>query len=49
MRLLVPIGKILDTYLVNKGKKHVLNLHKNNCKDKATCVSFQGNIEQISI
>lgn len=28
MSLLVPVGKILETYLVNKEKKCVLNLCK---------------------
>jgi len=46
--LLSPIGKILAT-LPKQRKKCVLNSCKNNFKEKATCVSFQGNTEQISI
>lgn len=30
--LLLPMGKMLEAYLVNKEKKHVLNLHKNSDK-----------------
>lgn len=45
MSLSVPMGKILRDIFSKQSKKCILNLRKNICKEKATCVSFQGNIE----